>query len=173
MTNEALENIFNRKSVREFTDEKIDQEDIKTIIKAAMSAPSAVNLQPWEFLVFDDEKTLRDIPNIHEYSKMFNTAALGILVCGNLEKTIENFEELWVQDCAASTENILLAIEALGLGGVWLGIYPVDERCERFSKYFNLPENIVPFGLVAVGHPAVDDDAKDKWDENKLHWNKW
>lgn len=168
-----LNNIFNRKSVRNFTDEKVDRNDLETIVKAGMSAPSGINLQPWELIVFDDEDTLDFMVDLHEYSKMFKTATAGIVVCGNMDRTIENYRQLWVQDCSACTQNILLAIEALGLGGVWLGIYPVEERCRKLTDYYNLPDNIVPFAVIAIGHPSGDEKSRDKWDENKLHWNKW
>lgn len=168
-----LGNIFNRKSVREFTDRKVSEEDMKIILKAAMSTPSAINLQPWEFIVFDDEETLEYMVDLHEYSKMFKTATAGIVVCGNMARTIDRYRQLWVQDCSASTQNILLALEALGLGGVWLGIYPVSERCKKLTDYFNLPDNIVPFSVVALGYPKNDDKPKNKWDDSKVHWNKW
>lgn len=168
-----LDNILNRKSVRNFTDERVDGKDLEIIARAGMSAPSAINLQPWEIIVFDDDETLDFMVNLHEYSKMFNTAKAGILVCGNMDRTIEEFEELWVQDCSACTQNMLLAIEALNLGGVWLGIYPIKERCEKLINYYNLPDNIIPFSVIALGHPSYDEKSKDKWDDKKLHWNKW
>ena len=171
--NEKYDNILNRKSVRNFTDEKIDKNDLMLIIKAGMSAPSALNLQPWEFIVFDSKESLDFMVNLHDYSKMFKTATVGIVVCANMDRTISNFEEFWVQDCSASTENILLATESLGLGAVWLGIYPIEERCQKIVDYFNLPPNIVPFAVIALGHPASNEESKDKWDEKKLHWNKW
>lgn len=171
--NLIIDNIFNRKSVRDFTDEKIDRKDLEIIIKAGMSAPSAINLQPWEFIVFDDEDILEYMIDLHEYSKMFKTATAGIVICGNMDRTVDNFRELWVQDCSASCENMLLAIESLNLGGVWLGIYPIEERIDKLIKYFNLPENIVPFAVIALGYPSKEFNAQDKWDESKLHWNKW
>ena len=171
--NIVLDSIFNRKSVRDFLNDKINRKDLEMIVKAGMSAPSALNLQPWEFVVFDEEDILNYMVDLHEYSAMFNTATAGILVCGNMDRTIDSFRELWVQDCSASCENMLLAIESLNLGGVWLGIYPIEERCEKLRNYFNLPENIMPFGIIALGYPNGDFKPKDKWDENKIHWNKW
>lgn len=111
--------------------------------------------------------------DLHEYSKMFKTAQAGIVVCGNMDRTVETYRQLWVQDCSASTQNILLAIEALKLGGVWLGIYPIEERCQKLIEYFNLPDNIVPFSVVAIGHTLKEEEPKNKWDEKKIHWNKW
>lgn len=168
-----LNNILNRKSVRNFTDEKVDKNDLLKIIKAGMSAPSALNLQPWEFLIFDNHEIIEWMVDLHDYSKMFKTATAGIVVCGNMEKTIEGVEEFWIQDCSAATENILLAIESLNLGGVWLGIYPIENRYQKISNYFKLPENIIPFAVIALGHPSNNEKSKDKWDDKKLHWNKW
>lgn len=168
-----LSNIINRKSVRKFTDEKVTKSDLSKIIKAGMSAPSALNLQPWEFIVFDNPDTIDWMVNLHDYSKMFKTATAGIIVCGDMEKTIDGFEDFWIQDCSAATENILLAIESLNLGGVWLGIYPIEERYQKIIDYFKLPKNIIPFAVIALGHPLIDEKPKNKWDEKKLHWNKW
>lgn len=168
-----LNNILNRKSVRDFTKERISEDELELIIKAGMSAPSALNLQPWEFIVFDEEKILQYMIDLHDYSKMFKTATAGILVCSNMDRTIKDYRELWIQDCSASTQNILLAIEALNLGGVWLGIYPIKERCQKLTNYFNLPENIIPFSVIALGHPSKDESSKDKYDTTKIHRNKW
>lgn len=171
--NIILENILNRKSVREYTDKEINRKILEDIVRAGMSAPSALNLQPWHFIVFDDKNTLVDMADVHEYSGMFKDATAGILVCGDMDKTVDKFKELWVQDCSAATENILLACEAFSIGAVWLGIYPIPERCDKLSKYFKLPENIVPFALVSMGYPLSNLKAKDKWDESKIHWDNW
>lgn len=171
--NQSVINILNRKSVRSFSTEKVSREDLELIVRCGMAAPSAINLQPWEFIVFDEEKTLSFMVDLHDYSKMFKTAQAGILVCGNLEKRVEAFAEGWIQDCSASVENMLLCIESLGLGGVWLGIYPIRERCDKLIEFFDLPDNIMPFGLIALGHPDGDFKALNKWDEEKVHWNRW
>jgi nitroreductase len=168
-----LNNIFNRKSVRKYTDEEIYKEDLITILKAGMSAPSTCNFQPWQFIVIQNKKTLEDMANIHKYAKMFKNAKAGIIVLGNMEKTLKDFEEYWVEDCSAATENILLSIEALGLGAVWTGIYPVNERINKLKDYFDLPENIVPFALLSIGYPKGPQSVKNKWDETKIHWEKW
>lgn len=169
----VLNNIYNRKSVRTYTDDEISKEDLKKIVKAGMSAPSACNFQPWEFIIIRDIKTLSDMGEIHKYSKMFKNAKAGILVLGDLNKTIKDNEEFWVQDCAAATENILLGANALGIGTVWTGIYPADIRVNALKKYFKLPENICPFSLIALGYPSDEGEVKDKMDEDKVHWEKW
>lgn len=176
MTNKeeiVLNNIYNRKSVRRFTDEKITKEDLIKIIRAGMSAPSTCNFQPWHFIVIQDEKTLKDMTTIHENAGMFKQAAAGIIVLGDITKVLSGAEEFWMEDCSAATENILLATEALGLGAVWTGIYPETRRTRKLKEYLNLPNNIIPFSLIALGHPDGQQYVQDKWDETKLHWEKW
>ena len=104
---------------------------------------------------------------------MFKNAKAGIIVVGDMEKTLKNSKDYWIEDCSAATENMLLCIEALGLGAVWTGIYPVEERVNKLKEYFNLPENIVPFALIALGYPKGPQKVKNKWDETKIHWEKW
>ena len=104
---------------------------------------------------------------------MFKNAKAGIIVTGDMKKTLKDSEDYWIEDCSAATENILLAIEALGLGGVWTGIYPSENRVNKLKNYFNLPKNIIPFNLIAIGHPKGNQNIKNKWDENKIHWEKW
>lgn len=168
-----LENINSRSSTRVFNDKKISVNDLKLIIKSAFSAPSACNLQPWEYMIITDDDKVKDMKNIHEYAGMFETATAGILVCGNLEKIIPSHREFWVQDCSAATQNILLAANALGISSVWTGIYPVEERCEKLKEYFNMPENIMPFALIALGYSDNENNVMDKYDENKIHLNNW
>lgn len=169
----VLNNIYNRKSVRTYTDDEISKEDLLKIVKAGMCAPSACNFQPWEFIIIRDSETLEDMGKIHKYSKMFKNAKAGIIVLGDLNKTIKDEKEFWVQDCAAVTENILLSASALGIGSVWTGIYPVDVRITALKKYFKLPDHICPFSLIALGYPDNENEVKDKMDENKIHWEKW
>ena len=168
-----LDSINSRCSTRFFTDKKISRDLMEKIIKSAFTAPSACNLQPWEFIVITDEDTLRDMADVHPYASMFKTATAGIIVCGNMEKCIENHEEFWTQDCSAATENILIAANSLDIGSVWTGIYPVMERCRYLSEYFNLPDNIMPFSLIALGYPGQKKNIIDKYDENKVHFDKW
>lgn len=168
-----LNNILNRKSVRQYNEEQIEKEDLITILKAGMAAPSTCNFQPWNFIIIQNKNTLNDMADIHKYAKMFKNAKAGIIVTGDMQKTLKNSEDYWIEDCSAATENILLAIEALGLGGVWTGIYPSENRVNKLKNYFNLPKNIIPFNLIAIGHPKGKQNIKNKWDESKIHWEKW
>jgi nitroreductase len=168
---DALEAIFTRRSIRKYTPEPVSEEDLKTLLAAAMSAPSAGNQQPWEFIVIDDRKILDAIPQVHPYSKMLLEASLAILVCGNLE--IERHRGYWIQDCSAATQNILLAARALGLGTVWLGVTPNEARVSGIGQLLKLPKSIVPFSLIAVGHPAEEKGRADRFKPERIHRNGW
>jgi len=168
-TNSAIENMLNRKSVRKYSDKEVEQEKIDLILKSAMSAPSAMNKQPWEILVVTDKKKLeqisKDIPNA-SYSK---SSQLVIIVCG--DKKIN--EKFWIQDCCAVTENILLSVESLELGAVWCAVYPFEDKVEKIQKLFNMPENVIPLNVIPIGYPANKENSKQKYDSNKIHINNW
>lgn len=166
-----LDVIMKRRSIRKFTSQKVEQEKTEALLKAAMYAPSAVNKQPWRFIVIDDRKVMDKIMIIHPYSRMFETAALGILVCGDLQA--QHGDGYWIADCGAATENILLAATAIGLGSCWLGVYPRAERMKSFRELFNLPEHIEPFALIAIGYAAEEKMTPDRFDRSKIHINQW
>jgi nitroreductase len=136
-----------------------------------MAAPSAENQQPWEFIVVTDKEILNNITKIHPYSQMLREAALVIIVCADLAKEINT--GYWVQDCAAATENILIEAKYLGLGSVWLGVYPREERVTGIKKLFNLPEEVMPLSIVSIGYPAEEKEPSDRYDESRIHINKW
>jgi nitroreductase len=144
---------------------------INQILKAAMAAPSAGNRQTWEFLIIKDRKVLDSIPDIHPYTKMSQEAPVAILVCGNLERS--DGRGFWIQDCAAASQNILLAANSLGLGSVWCGVYPKEDLTDSFKKKFNLPENVFPVSYIPIGFPAEDKPPADRYDEKKIHHEKW
>jgi len=168
---DALEAIFTRRSVRNFRPDQVSEEDLKDLLKAGMQAPSAGNEQPWHFIVIDDPDMLHAIPKFHPFSKMLYEAPLAILVCSDC--SLEAKPKSWVLDCSAATQNILLAAHAMGLGAVWLGIYPDSERELGMKSLLALPEDIRPVALVAVGHPATQPEPVDRFDENRVHYNKW
>lgn len=149
----------------------MSEEDLKDLLKAAMAAPSAHNKQPWEFIVVRDRQLLTEITRFHPYSKMLNEAPLAVIVCGNLKK--EESEGYWVQACSAATENILLAAQDKGLGAVWLGVYPNEDRVKDIRKIFDIPGHAVPLNVIAVGHPAEKKEPSDRYDEDRVHLNKW
>ncbi len=166
-----MKNILDRRSIRKFTDEKIDKETVLELLKAAMAAPSAGNEQPWEFVIVDDANLLPEFTKYHPHANMITEASWGVLVCG--DKNRDKLQGYLPQDLAAATLNILLAAHAKGLGGVWLGVYPREERVEAYRKIINAPENIVPFALIAIGHPAEDKKPSNRYDESRIHHNSW
>jgi len=168
---EAIEAIHTRRSIRRYTDKKISEEIIREILKAAMQAPSAGNQQPWQFVVIDDRNLLEKIPSIHPHAQMAREAQLAVLVCGDLG--LESIKGYWVQDCSAATQNLLLAAHALGLGAVWCGVYPREERVEEFRKLLELPKNIVPFALVPIGYPGEKKEREERFKVERVHRNKW
>lgn len=166
---EALETIFSRKSVRQFQGRVVEQDKIDLLMKAGMSAPTAKDIRPWELIVLNDRQAMDHLSEALPYAKMLKQAPMAILVCGNTEMSPNN----WYIDCSAATQNILLAAEALGLGAVWTGAYPSEERISAISEALGLPENIVPLNVIPVGYPEGEHQPKDKYDESKIHYNRW
>ena len=167
----ALDNIFARKSVRSYTDEPVSPEQVETILKAAMAAPSGMNLQPWRFVVVTDQK-VKDKLAIG-FNKMIAKAPVVIIVCGKTTTKLGGANKNWTADCAAATENLLLAVEALGLGAVWTACYPYEDRMNPTIEAVGLPENVSPYCIVPIGHPAGNEKPKDKWNPENIHYEKW
>lgn len=170
----VLQNIASRKSVRHFTSEPVTTEQMQTMARAAMAAPTACNKQPWAIIAIDDRAMLDSLCAGLPYAKMLAEAQAAMIVCGDLSKTLEGEGvQFWIQDCSAATENLLLAAEAMGLGAVWTAAYPDQERMATVKKVLNLPENIIPLNVIPVGHPTGEDQPKDKWLDENYHLNKW
>ena len=168
---DAMEAILSRRSIRRYTLQSVSEETIRELLKAAMSAPSAGNQQPWQFVVIDDREILDEVPKVHPYSQMLKEAPVAILVCG--DRQLETNKGYWVQDCSAATENLLIAAHAKGLGAVWLGIYPREERVADIQKLLGLPEHIVPLALVSIGYPAEAKPPSNRYDAARIHYNRW
>jgi len=166
-----VDTIRNRRSIRKYTPQPVPQELVTRLLEAAMSAPSAGNEQPWEFIVITDREVLQAITTVHPCSQMLKEAPLAVVVCGNLER--EKYPGFWVEDCSAATENILLEAEDVGLGGVWLGVYPHDERVKGLAKLFGLPSSVVPLSIVALGYPAEKKPPAERFDPSRVHTNRW
>lgn len=172
--NPVLNNIYERKSVRNFTAAEVSEEQLTTLVKAGMAAPTARNRQPWQFVVIRDKAVMQDLAGKLPYAKMLASAAAAITVCGDLEiAKAGNSENMWMLDCSAATQNILLALESMGLGGVWTACYPYDDRMQTVATALNLPEHVVPLCVIPIGHPTGIDKPKDKWKPERLHWNQW
>lgn len=167
----VIGNIMTRTSVRQYTDRQISADTLETLLKAGMAAPTAVNKQPWAFVVTTGRDALDSLATLQPRLK---TAAAAITVCGDMTRAIEGEgRDFWVQDCSAATENILLAAHALGLGAVWTGVYPIAERVDDVSRALALPDSVVPMCIIAVGYPVGDQESKDKWDPSKVHYQRW
>jgi nitroreductase len=168
---DVLEAIYTRRSIRQFTEQSLAEELLEKILKAAMQAPSARNFQPWQFVVINDRDKLRKIPTFHPYAAMLATAPVAIAVCGDF--TLEKSIEYIALDCAAATQNILLAAHGLGLGAVWLGIYPRKIRIDGLKKLLESPEYIIPISLVALGHYAENQQPVNRFKPERIHRNIW
>ena len=169
--NAALENIHARKSVRDYTQEPVSPEQVETILKAAMAAPSGRNLQPWRFVVVREQATKDKLAV--GFNKMIAKAPVVIVICGQTTKKDGEPNNNWKADCAAATENLLLAAESLGLGAVWTACYPYEDRMIPAIEALGLPKDIKPYCIVPVGHPAGNDKPKDKWKPENIHSEKW
>ena len=170
----ALGNIMTRKSVRKYLDKPIEEDKIEKILCAGMAAPSAGNKQPWSIVVVNDKAALARLGEKLPYAKMTSGADIALVVCGDLSKGFEGKEsEYWIQDCAAMSENILLAAHALGLGAVWTGVYPMQERMNIVSEELGLPENVIPLNVIPMGYPDGETPIKDKWNPSNVKYNKW
>lgn len=172
-TEAVIENIMTRTSIRQFTDKKIASDTLETILKAGFAAPSAMNKQPWAFVLVTEREMLDSLLSVHPWSNL-KTAAAAIIVCGDMQKTIEGpGAAYWVQDCSAATENILLAAHAFGLGAVWCGVYPNLEVLPSIKRVLDLPEYITPLNIISMGYPAQNPEPKNKWNEEVVHYQKW
>jgi len=174
MTNPAIETILTRVSVREFTGEKISAEQIDMLLRAAMAAPSAINRQPWAFIVVTDDDIIAKLGEALPFSRCSNHPACAIIPCGDLSKAIEGeMGAFWINDVSAATENLLLAAHAMGLGAVWTGLHPNMERAAQVQQMLSLPEHIIPLCIVPVGVPAEHPAVKDKYLQENIHYNGW
>jgi len=163
--------IINRRSIRKYTSDAIKQEQIENLLQAAMYAPSANNLQPWHFIVVDERAMLDKIVAVHPYAAMLKEAPLAIVVCA--DENIEKTEAYWVQDCSAATQNIMLSAYGMGLGSVWLGVHPRKDRVEAIKTLFDLPINIHPLSIIAIGHPNEEKPLPTRYLKERIHSNQW
>jgi nitroreductase len=166
-----MDTIFKRRSIRRFTNQDVGEELIAKVLAAGMAAPSAGNEQPWQFIVIKKKETLKKVGECGPYARAAADAPAAIVVCGDL--FLEKHPGFWVQDCSAAVENMLLEIASLGLGAVWLGVYPLQERVSYLQKYFALPENIVPLAIIPVGFPAQELPPAGRYNEARVHREKW
>ena len=180
--NATIETILSRKSVRSYTEQKLSSEQIETLLKAAMAAPSGMNMQPWRFVVVTDQAVKDELAGPR--GGMIAQAPVVFVICGETTlmrkpfgqpdaEAVEVENGNWTQDCSAATENLLLAAEALGLGAVWTAAHPYADRVNPIREALGLPENVTPLCVVPCGYPAGDDQPKDKWKPENIHYDKW
>lgn len=172
-TKDAITTILNRKSVREFTGKMLTNETLDTLAKAGMAAPSAMNKQPWVFILINDRKTLNLMADSLPSAKMLYKAGGAIVVCGDQKKNIAGNELFWVEDCAAASQNILIAVESLELGAVWTGVFPDNKKMATVRTILEIPSDVIPLNVIAIGYPSGKDVPKNKYKKENIHWNKW
>ena len=169
---ETLEAIHNRRSIRKYTDQPVSDDLIEKILRAGMMAPSAGNQQPWQFIVIRDRKKLEEISARHPYADMAKSAQVGIVVCGDM-KLAARHNPFWVQDVSACTENMLLTIHDLGLGGVWISSYPIENRIKLFCDVCLLPDHVIPLAFIPIGYPAEKIRTQDRFKKDRIHKEEW
>ena len=183
-TPSAMDVIMTRTSIRSFTGDPVSKEQLETILKAGMAAPTAMNGQPWRFVVVTDKDKIAEVFGQGPRNGMFTTAGAVIVVCGQTKMMRKPFGQpdaaevevdniFWYEDCSAAAENILLAAHALGLGAVWTAGYPAMERITPIAAALGIPANIVPLCVIPVGVPAENPEPKDKWKPENIHWEQW
>ena len=165
---DAYEAIITRHSIRKYTAEPVPDEVIQELLTAGMSAPSGGNSRPWHFVVVTAREQLDALAVL---KPVLGRAPLAIVVCG--APKLCKYEGAWAINCSLASQNILLAAHARSLGAVWLGCYPVPDRVARVVDILSLPEHVIPLNMIAIGYPAEEKDAVNRYDASRVHYNKW
>jgi len=168
---DIIETIIYRRSIRKYTDEKVTDSQVEILLKAGMYAPSAVNKQSWHFIVFRDKQVINEIIEIHRSAQMLESSSVAILVCW--DETLQHDVGYGPVDCSAATQNILLAAHGTGLGAVWVGLYPRENRVTAVHRLFNLPAHVKPFSIISIGYPGEKKEFPDRFKKEKIHYEKW
>jgi nitroreductase len=169
---EIIDIIFKRRSIRSYTGQPVDRQTLVKLLQAAMAAPSAVNSQPWEFVVATETAVLDRLRQRIMFGQ-YNAQAI-IAVCGSPDVAANNAgRTYWIQDCSAAQENILIAATGLGLGSVWVGVYPEEEKVKAVRQVLDIPDTVIPLGLVYLGYPAEQQPPRTQYDEKKVHWQQY
>jgi nitroreductase len=170
-TMDAMTALYSRRSIRLYTPKPVPFPLVQDMLRAAMCAPSAGNERPWHFIVSNERAILDEIPKIHPFAAMLKQANTAIVVCG--DTTLEKYKGYWPLDCAAATQNLLIAAHAKGFGAVWCGVYPSEDRVVNLKKLLSVPEHIVPFSLIPIGFPNEVKQAVERFDSSRVHENHW
>ena len=166
---DTLTTIMKRRSIRKFTDQPVEREKLQQLLEAAMAAPSAMNAQPWEFVVVTEKAVMDKFRHALMFAKMNAPAAICVLGSNRMQKGKAG-DKFWVQDCSAASENILLAATALGLGSVWIGVHPLTIFSRQVSSILNLPEGVTPLNLIYIGYPAETKEVRTQYEEARVQW---
>ena len=167
---DALKAILTRRSIRHYTQAPVSDETVTKLLKAAMSAPTAAG-QVWHFVVIRNRSVLEGVQTVHPHAKMLERASVAIAICA--DTTQESLKGRWPLDCAAATENILIAANAMGLGACWVGIYPVEERIQKLRELLSMPDNIVTLSMVSLGYPDEIKAPSDRFRLDRVHYETW
>jgi nitroreductase len=171
--NERILPILSRRSIRAYTAEPVSDADVRALLESAMSAPSAMATDPWRFIVVRDRAALAALAEILPHGKMLNQAQVGIIVCGEPARAHRQELSYLLQDCSASIENLLLAAHLLGLGAVWLGVHPNQDRIDGIRARFGVPDDILPLAAIAIGHPTETPAPRSRYRAEAVHADRW
>ena len=167
----SMNPIFKRQSVRRYSDTEVTDAQIENILKAAMQAPSACNQQAWEFIVIESDEDKKAISQMHRFAKPAALASKLIVVLGNMNDA--KISSMLDQDLGACCENILLQATYEGLGAVWLGFHPIEDRSLKLKEYLNIPDSCIPFAVICIGYPLKEADPALRYDESKVHFDRY
>jgi len=171
--NSKLNCLFSRRSIRAYQQKDIGEELVRDILEAAMAAPSAVAKDPWNFVVVRNRDLLVKIAEGLPSGKMLANAPMGIVVCGELDRAHDHQLSYLLQDCSAAIENLLLAVNILGLGACWLGVHPREERSTHIRSVLNIPESVLPVAAIAIGWPAESKEPRTRYRADAVHDEAW
>ncbi len=167
---ETIRAIMTRRSIRSWTDEPVTEQERRIILEAAMNAPSAADARPWHFVALDDPEVIKRFTELGG-TEMLAESTFMVMVCGDVDKEI--YPGFWPQDCSCAAHNMQLAAHDIGIGCVWIAIYPLDERVQVCRKILGIPEAITPFALLAMGVPNEILPPEERYEEGRVHPNKW
>ena len=171
---ETLDTIYSRSSVRKYQDRTVPKKLLDEFIRAGMAAPSGVNARPWSFIGVTERVTMDALAEGLKYGKMLHGAGGAIAVLGTPHESRPGIpKELWIQDCSAATQNILLAVEDAGLGAVWICVHPIKAHERHVREVLGVPDDTVPLCVISIGYPEGEEKPKDKYEPHKIHWERW
>ena len=173
--NPSLEVLFSRRSIRAYKNSPVSKEEISDIIKAGMAAPSGISRRAWHITVISDPALRQAIAATSTHRSCCSEVPYVLLVSGDSNRYLAEpraaiAEACWPQDCAAMVENMLIAANGLGLGSLWMGVYPGAESMNSLRELLSLPQHIMPFALVAIGHRGEEKEARTTYEEEKVLW---